>query len=120
MVVYNDAVFTEEDWRRIQSTGNSGKALDASKTGRFGLGFNSVYNVTDWPGVLTRDRLEFFDPHGKVVAGATRDKPGEAWIIDKSLWGECGDLLKVFKDFGLVRRRGRVLQRDGVSSATSR
>ncbi len=102
LVVFNDAVFSDDDWERIQSTGKSGKALDASKTGRFGLGFNSVYNVTDWPGVLTRDRLGFFDPHGSVIEGATRDEPGAAWILDQDLWQECADLLTVFEDYGLA------------------
>ena len=101
LVVVNDAPFSEDDWERIQSTGRSGKALDASKTGRFGLGFNSVYNVTDWPGILTRDRLGFFDPHGETVDGASRDEPGAAWKLTPELWEECPDVLFPFQQYGL-------------------
>lgn len=101
LVVVNDASFSDEDWERIQSTGRSGKLLDTSKTGRFGLGFNSVYNVTDWPGVVTRDRVGFFDPHGGTVGDATRDEPGDAWRLTEELWKACPDFLTPFRDFGL-------------------
>lgn len=101
LVVENDATFSEDDWERIQSTGRSGKLLDASKTGRFGLGFNSVYNVTDWPCVLTRDRIGIFDPHGETVDGASRDEPGAAWKLTPALWEHCGDLLAPFEEFRL-------------------
>ncbi len=102
LVVKNDATFSDDDWERIQSTGRSGKLLDASKTGRFGLGFNSVYNVTDWPCVLTRNRIGIFDPHGETVDGASRDEPGAAWQLTPELWEHCGDLLAPFEDFGLT------------------
>ena len=101
LVVENDATFSDDDWERIQSTGRSGKLLDASKTGRFGLGFNSVYNVTDWPCVLTRDRIGIFDPHGETVDGASRDEPGAAWKLTPELWEHCWDLLAPFEEFGL-------------------
>lgn len=101
LVVENDATFSDDDWERIQSTGRSGKLLDAAKTGRFGLGFNSVYNVTDWPCVLTRDRIGIFDPHGETVDGASRDEPGAAWKLTPELWEHYGDLLTPFEEFGL-------------------
>ena len=43
LLVFNDAIFTSEDFESIQSIGESLKVEDKSKTGRFGLGFNSVY-----------------------------------------------------------------------------
>ena len=33
------------------------------KTGRFGVGFNSVYHLTDLPSFVSGDKLVFFDPH---------------------------------------------------------
>ncbi len=108
LVVQNDATFSEDDWERIQSTGRSGKLLDASKTGRFGLGFNSVYNVTDWPCVLTRNRIGIFDPHGETVAGSSRDTPGSAWELTEGLWQQCGDLLAPFEEFGLPDRASEI------------
>ena len=46
---FNNAVMTEQDVANIQNIGASMKAKDFSKVGRFGLGFNSVYHVTDVP-----------------------------------------------------------------------
>lgn len=46
MYVYNDAVFTVEDWNGIQEIARSRKREDPLKVGRFGIGFNSVYHVT--------------------------------------------------------------------------
>lgn len=87
-------------WRHIRLIGQSGKELDTTKTGRFGLGFNSVYNVTDFPTILTGQRLGIFDPHGKTVLGASVAAPGAAWPLSK-LWSKCPDLLAPFCPFGL-------------------
>ena len=100
LVFANDQAFTEEDWTKIQDIGNSGKAMDVLKTGRFGLGFNCVYNVTEYPMLLTRDRLGIFDPHANVVAGATDIEPGSAWKLS-DLWEDHPDLLAPFLDYGL-------------------
>ena len=42
----NDAIFSEQDWKGIQSLQRSVKADDPFKVGRFGIGFNSVYHLT--------------------------------------------------------------------------
>lgn len=100
LVFTNEQAFTEEDWEKIQDIGNSGKAMDVLKTGRFGLGFNSVYNVTEYPILLTRDRLGIFDPHANVIEGATDLEPGSAWKLS-DLWDDHPDLLAPFLDYGL-------------------
>lgn len=46
MYVYNNAVFTGEDWNGIQEIARSRKRDDPLKVGRFGIGFNSVYHIT--------------------------------------------------------------------------
>lgn len=101
LVVINDALFSENDWKNIQQIGESGKALDATKTGRFGLGFNSVYNVTDFPILLTGSRIGIFDPHGDTVLGAAVERPGNAWRLNSALWSLCPDLLAPFRAFRL-------------------
>lgn len=103
LVVTNDAEFSEDDWARLQTIGRSSKTLDSSKTGRFGLGFNSVYNVTDFPGVLSGDRVGIFDPHGQTVDGATPQQPGRGWRLDAALWEVAGDIVEPFVAFGLGR-----------------
>ncbi|KAH3864410.1 hypothetical protein DPMN_027428 [Dreissena polymorpha] len=46
LCVYNDAEFTEEDWRGIVMVYSSVKENDRLKVGRFGLGFKSVFHIT--------------------------------------------------------------------------
>lgn len=99
LVFVNDRPFSDDDWKRIQQIGNSGKAHDVQKTGRFGLGFNSVYNVTDHPMLLTNGHLGVFDPHKNVVARA-HSKPGAAWRIDQ-LAAAQSELLTPFLCYGL-------------------
>ena len=67
MVVYNDSVFSDGDFDNIQSLGESGKRETLWKTGRFGVGFNSVYHVTDYPSFISRDRIVFFEDRKSVV-----------------------------------------------------
>lgn len=47
-----------------------------SATGRFGLGFNSVYHFTDVPSFVSGEHLVMFDPHTKYVPGASSVQPG--------------------------------------------
>jgi sacsin len=46
LLVYNDAVFTDNDWDGIQMIYSSIKEEDPLKVGRFGLGFKSVFHIT--------------------------------------------------------------------------
>ena len=63
LLVFNDAVFSDRDFESICNIGNSVKKLEVAKTGRFGLGFNAVYHLTDLPSFASRNRVVFFDPH---------------------------------------------------------
>ena len=45
-------------------------------SGRFGLGFNAVYHLTDTPSFVSRDSLVLFDPHTAFVPGASASQPG--------------------------------------------
>ena len=46
LVAANDACFTKEDWHNIQHIKQSQKVNNPFKTGKFGIGFNSVYHLT--------------------------------------------------------------------------
>ncbi|PKU41581.1 sacsin-like [Limosa lapponica baueri] len=61
---YNNALFTEDDFQNITRVGAATKEGRAGQIGRFGLGFNSVYRVTDVPAVLSGETLLIFDPNG--------------------------------------------------------
>ncbi|KAK7498972.1 hypothetical protein BaRGS_00009781 [Batillaria attramentaria] len=69
---YNDAKFSEEDVANITRLGARTKQEDASKVGKFGLGFNAVYNLTDTPCFLSGHVMGMFDPEEKYLSG----KPG--------------------------------------------
>ena len=46
LYVYNNGLFTEQDWVGIESIMQGSKKKDPVAAGRFGIGFNSVYHVT--------------------------------------------------------------------------
>ncbi|XP_072039950.1 sacsin-like [Amphiura filiformis] len=82
LCVYNDKPFTEADILGIQKVGVGGKTSDAATTGRFGIGFNAVYHLTDCPTFVTHNQnLCIFDPHVKYVPGATPQSPGRLYTL---------------------------------------
>jgi len=46
LYVYNDGVFSDDDWYSILMLNDSVKEKDPMKVGRFGLGFKAVYHMT--------------------------------------------------------------------------
>ncbi|XP_036432885.1 sacsin isoform X2 [Colossoma macropomum] len=104
LYAFNDAAFTEEDWEGIQRAGRSIKQDDPTKVGRFGIGFNSVYHVTDLPCVFSSKHLAVFDPQKTMFDD---EQEGYRWSLDdeedrKHLL-EYTDQFKPFQDIvGLV------------------
>ena len=77
LLVYNDRPFTEKDIKGIQNLGQGSKRDDSSTTGQYGIGFNSLYHITDCPSFISNDdTFCVLDPHCWFVPGATIDKPG--------------------------------------------
>ena len=70
LLAHNDAVFTDADMRAISRIGQDAKLSSATAIGRFGLGFNSVYHVTDVPSFVSGEHLVIFDPHARCVRAA--------------------------------------------------
>ncbi|XP_059496728.1 sacsin [Stegostoma tigrinum] len=79
LIVYNDSVFSEEDWHSIQTTGISKKRNDPSKVGQFGLGFNTVYHITDLPSIFSGKYIGIFDPQEKLFG---EREAGYIWSLD--------------------------------------
>ena len=46
LLAYNDAAFSEDDWKGVRMMYASVKEADALKVGCFGLGFKSVFHMT--------------------------------------------------------------------------
>jgi len=98
----NDAVFSDDDFDRIQEIYQSGKVRSAEQTGQFGKGFNTVYNVTDWPSFITGGRVAFFDPHTSAVPDTTSVSPGRCWDLE-TCWKRYPDVLVPFLGAGLLK-----------------
>lgn len=99
MLIYNDSTFSDQDFQNIQDLGESGKRENLWKTGRFGVGFNSVYHVTDYPSFISRDRIVFFDPHATAVPDTTVSEPGRCWPLSE--WWNSSDFLTIYQSGGL-------------------
>ncbi|XP_055959223.1 sacsin [Patella vulgata] len=66
LCVYNDGIFTKEDWDGIAAIQCSGKENEPLKVGRFGLGFKSVFHITDTPLILSGNKLMIINPTANV------------------------------------------------------
>lgn len=56
LVVTNDGVFRERDFERMKRIASGGKREELNTTGAFGVGFISVYQVTDHPEIFSSGR----------------------------------------------------------------
>lgn len=65
--IFNDAEFSADDLKNITKLNAATKQTDMRKIGKFGLGFCSVYNLTDVPSFLSGSSLVLFDPHEKYL-----------------------------------------------------
>lgn len=90
LLIYNDAMFTKEDFQSIQRIGDSLKNLsDESKTkiGRFGIGFNSTYHWSDLPGFISDRYLVMLDPQARFLPNVNPANPGKIvdWLTNKTM-----------------------------------
>ena len=83
---YNDAEFRDEDFTNITKLNGATKESEAEKIGKFGLGFNAVYNLTDVPMFVSRNYFVIFDPNTFYLGKAIRNKnkPGMKIDINKN------------------------------------
>lgn len=64
LLAYNNSVFRPEDFEAIQKIGRSSKINAPGRTGKFGIGFNSVYHMTDVPSFISKSSFCLLDPVG--------------------------------------------------------
>lgn len=77
LLAYNDAVFSDEDFISISRIGGSKKVGQTWKTGRFGVGFNSIYHLTDLPSFVSDKYVVIFDPQGAYLPDISVANPGK-------------------------------------------
>ncbi|XP_061172071.1 sacsin-like [Saccostrea echinata] len=99
LCVYNDGVFSQDDWKGIKSIYTSVKEKDALKVGRFGLGFKSIFHITDSPVIISGDQLLIINPlklphkvcHRIPFKKLTTNKYKIAWSLMKKTLGLEGE-----------------------------
>ena len=62
LLFYNNAEFTEEDFENITKIAGETKMNKPLKIGKFGIGFCSVYHITDVPSFVSGENFVVFDP----------------------------------------------------------
>ncbi|OQS05175.1 hypothetical protein THRCLA_02648, partial [Thraustotheca clavata] len=98
---YNDATFNDADFANLAKIGQGHKLNRISTTGRFGLGFNSVYHITDLPSIVSGDSLVMFDPHAYYVPNATHTHPGiKIKFFNSNLISQFPDQFAPYQLFG--------------------
>ena len=84
--VYNDATFKSEDFVNITKLNEATKVHDTEKIGRFGLGFNAVYNLTDVPMFVSKNYFVILDPNTSHLGTAINNrKPGMKIDLNKDV-----------------------------------
>ena len=65
--ISNASVFDDNDFKQIINIASRGKEAEAHKTGAFGIGFVSVYQITDHPELQSAGKKYTFLPEEKKV-----------------------------------------------------
>ena len=95
LLVYNNAVFSDDDFTNICEIAGASKKIDPTKIGRFGIGFCSVYHITDVPSFISRNFYTLFDPNLLYMQErVTSTNPG----IQIDFKSSTAENLKEFKD----------------------
>lgn len=94
LCIYNDCAFTEQDIEGIQRLGIGSKTDSPEKTGKYGIGFNAVYHITDCPSFVTNgETLCVLDPHARYAPDATLEFPGRRFDpLDEEFWNNFADV----------------------------
>ena len=62
LLFYNDAEFTNRDLKNIRKIAGETKLNEPLKIGKYGVGFCSVYHITDVPSLVSGENFLVFDP----------------------------------------------------------
>ncbi|KAK2906175.1 hypothetical protein Q8A73_010118 [Channa argus] len=97
LCVFNNKVFSDADLVGIQQLGVGGKHDSTGKTGKYGVGFNSVYHLTDCPSILTGDELLCIsDPNEKYIENHSGKSPGIGYKLDSTFKSMYIDVYRSF------------------------
>ncbi|KAN0043482.1 hypothetical protein ACTA71_011141 [Dictyostelium dimigraforme] len=93
ILIYNNSTFQEQDWDGICHVSQGSKKENLKSVGNFGLGWNSVYHITDNPIVYSGDNVWFSDPNERMCGGLFFD------LKDENDFNNCKGFLRPFIQF---------------------
>ncbi|KAG0285599.1 hypothetical protein BGZ98_005444, partial [Dissophora globulifera] len=65
----SDSLFEEKDFKSMKNLAASEKKNDETKIGQMGIGFNSIYHMTDCPSFISGDQFMVVEPHERIFNG---------------------------------------------------
>ena len=114
LCVFNNSSFTKDDLEGIKRLGVGSKSRDPSKTGRYGVGFNAVYNLTDVPSLYSRgsdlekgETLFFFDPVMRYIPKVTKSVPGKRYTNVQRIRKNSSDVMCGYHESYFMERRNK-------------
>ena len=67
ILFYNNSTFSDADFNNVMKIEGATKARDTTSIGQFGLGFCTVYHLTDLPSFVSRNYIHILDPHRQYL-----------------------------------------------------
>ena len=105
LCIYNNQKFTERDIEGISKLGRGAKDNSPELIGKFGIGFNVAYHLSDCPSFVSFDEkgtpedLCVFDPTYSFVPKARhKQKPGRRWKLDFKIAKDLPDQFQPYLD----------------------
>ncbi len=62
LIIHNNSTFSDQDFKNITKLAGRTKSGEKLQIGKFGIGFCSVYHMTDVPSFISCDKLFILDP----------------------------------------------------------
>ena len=102
LLFHNNAMFTQDDFKNITKLAGSTKEEKALKIGKFGVGFCSVYHITDIPSFVSDNLLYIFDPTLTYLREQIKNpaQPGKKVIFTSNLINRSHQLVPYKDIFG--------------------
>ncbi|KAF0558050.1 Sacsin [Gigaspora margarita] len=72
----NNAIFQEKDFKSLLNLANSAKMDECDKIGVMGIGFNSIFHITDVCSFISGSSYVFIDPHSRGYCEAPTGQRG--------------------------------------------
>ena len=106
LVVNNNAMFSKEDFQNITKLAGATKEGKVLKIGKFGVGFCSVYHITDIPSFVSNDLLYIFDPTLTYLKDEIKNpaRPGKKVQFTSRFISESNQLAPYIGLFGFYPR----------------